>query len=117
VTTLVSDFAAPSRGEVRITDEPKVASIVNVTAYKFYRWRASDLRRVPVYRVELLEGDTPRAIYYLGANSYPPRFPCYSFCSGWWLGTSQEDGSFDSTRYVGLAETQYVYLLNDLDIP
>ena len=117
VTALVPEFGAPDRRERQITDESTVSSVASGTAFRLSRWLSSRRQLVPVYRIEFLDGDTTQATYYLGANSYPPRFPCYAFCSGWWLGTAREDGTFDSTRYVGLTSTQYWPLVTDLGIP
>jgi len=42
-------------------------------------WIAEDTRRIPVYRIDL-HTDAGTWTYWLGTNSNPPRFPCYSLC-------------------------------------
>lgn len=127
--------SAPQVVEVRIVSLPPVsactqiihepstiASIVESNAFATKWWktdghpyREDDL--LPLYRVEFALREGEAATYWLGANSYPGRFPCYSFCSGWWAAPSSADGSIDLGRVKGLAETTYFRLHHDLNIP
>ena len=109
----------PTPGEPQLISDPvTVSSIVGSGAFATWGWVAGSGRElIPQYRLELLGENRVEAIYFLGTNSYPPKFPCYSFCSGWWVGTSQQDGSFDATRYRGLTSVWYFPLVDGLGIP
>lgn len=108
---------APAQGEpYSISD--RVASIVSSYAFSEQGWTPSKGRVLaPLYRLDFLEGAKVVAVYWLGANSHPPEFPCYSLCSGWWVGSSTSAGALDSTRYKGLTSSTYLYLLPDLRVP
>jgi hypothetical protein len=109
----------PSEREISMVRDPtEVSSIVRSGAFVRRPWVAADERElIPLFRVELLHGEQSEAVYFMGINSHPPRFPCYSFCTGWWLGTTTATGEFDTTKYVGLPESVYFPLVDDLRIP
>ena len=119
VTVIRVTVLYPTVGETRHIIEPSVVlSIARSSAFAARAWQAAEGRDlVPMYRLEFLHDDTVAATYYLGTNSNPPRFPCYWFCSGWWLGAAAADGSLDPTRYLGLSENMYLPLTSDLDVP
>jgi hypothetical protein len=95
-----------------------VTAIVNSRAFANASWQAAEGRDlIPQYRIEFLRDGSTEAAYYLGSNSYPPRFPCYSFCSGWWLGSEAPGEVFNQALYLGLPDSVYLPLLRDLDIP
>ena len=101
-----------------VTDPATVKSVAQSWALSDVTWQATEGRElIPQYRIEFLHRDTVEAVYYLGTNSYPPEFPCYSICSGWWLGSEGERHQFDDARYLGLPDSVYLYLLRDLQIP
>jgi hypothetical protein len=91
-----------------------------VSSYAFSEqgWVASQGRSLePMYRLAFVNGTKVVAVYWLGANSYPAEFPCYSLCSGWWVSSSAAGGALDRTRYKGLTSSTYLYLLRDLQVP
>ncbi|HAR42260.1 MAG TPA: hypothetical protein DCS07_06465 [Bdellovibrionales bacterium] len=96
----------------------RVASIVSSYAFSEQGWTPSKGRVLaPLYRLDFIKGPKTVAVYWLGTNSHPPEFPCYSLCSGWWVGSSTAAGALDSTRYKGLTSSTYLYLLRDLERP
>jgi hypothetical protein len=114
----VSKLINVTRESWQITDRTAVSAIAQSPAFSAGIWLPAlgrDL--VPSYRVEFLRDSTVESIYFLGTNSYPPKFPCYWFCSGWWLGAAQPDGSFDPSRYSDIPESRYLRLLRELDFP
>lgn len=108
---------APAEGAPYEIPEP-VASNASAAAFSEYGWSAAEGRDLqPLYRLDLLDGPRTVAVYWLGANSHPPRFPCYRLCSGWWIGGSTATGEFDATRYKGLVSSIYLPLMIDLRLP
>lgn len=100
-----------------ISDHSRVLSIVESGAFSDRGWIAAVNRNlIPGYRLDLLKGETVTAVYFLGTNSYPPEFPCYWFCSGWWLGASTNTGQFDRDRYKPLTESVYLPLVRALEL-
>jgi hypothetical protein len=94
-----------------------VLSIFESGAFSDRGWiRAVNRNLIPGYRIDFLNGETVTAVYFLGTNSYPPEFPCYWFCSGWWLGAPTNTGQFDRDRYKMLAESVYLRLVRDLEL-
>ena len=92
-----------------------VAAIVSSRALSEHGWSAARGRDLaPLYRLDPMDGSRVVAVYWLGANSHPPRFPCYALCSGWWIGGSTEAGTFDATRYSGLTSGASFPLLDGL---
>ena len=79
-------------------------------------WSAAGSRLVPTHRVELLRGDAVVAVFFIGPNSSLDQFPCYSLCSGWWVGVGQGSGDIDRSRYIGLADTQWFRLSRALGL-
>lgn len=105
---------APAEGAPYEVSE-RVSSIASSAAFSEYGWVAARGRDLePLYRLDFLDGMRTVAVYWLGANSHPPEFPCYSFCSGWWIGASTATGTLDPTRYTGLTSGLYLPLVSDL---
>ena len=108
---------APAEGApYEVTEQ--AASIASSAAFsKRGWWEARGRALEPLYRLDFLEGTRVVATYWLGTNSHPPEFPCYSICSGWWVGASTASGTFDPTRYRGLTSATYFPLVSDLEGP
>lgn len=108
---------APAEGAPYEISE-RVASNASAAAFSAHGWSAARDRDLqPLYRLDLLDGKRIVAVYWLGTNSHPPRFPCYRLCSGWWIGGSTAAGEFDATRYKGLVSSIYLPLMIDLRLP
>lgn len=107
---------APSRAVPHDVSD-RVPSIVSSYAFSEQGWTASQGRVLkPQYRLDFLKGSQIVAVYWLGTNSDPPELPCYTLCTGWWVGASTEAGAFDGRRYKGLPDAVYFPLLRDLRI-
>ncbi len=102
-----------------ITDSPEaVSGIVSSWAFAQSGWQPVEGREfLPLYKIEFESAARTRLVYWLGANSHPPRFPCYSFCTGWWVAPSTATGSLDPTRYKGLADAVSFPLFRYLELP
>ena len=107
---------------VPVEDKPydvldEAESIASSWALSEYGWVEARGRTLePIYRLEFVSGTDIVAVYWLGTNAHPPRFPCYAICSGWWIGASTATGELDTTRYKGLTSTHYFHLLGDLRV-
>jgi hypothetical protein len=66
-------------------------------------WRKNDVPLIPTHRFELRGSAGTLATYWVGSFSNPPRFPCYSFCSGYWAAASTPDGGIVSEQIKPLA--------------
>jgi hypothetical protein len=97
-----------------ITDPVQIESALASWAFS-PEWMSEDTFRIPVYRVDLHAGGET-STYWLGTNSNPPRFPCYSLCSGWWIAPSTASGDIHPSLYKGLTSAVYLYLFDALDI-
>jgi hypothetical protein len=107
---------APPSAQI-VSDPAKVRSIARSYAVSANGWVESHGRELlPLYRIDFVAQGELRATYWLGTNSHPPRFPCYSFCSGWWVAPSNATGAIDTSRYKGLPDSVYFYFLADLGI-
>jgi hypothetical protein len=107
----------PAEGSARDVSDQAVP-ILSSAALSPDGWVASEGRALePLYRLDFIDGTKVVAVYWLGANSHPPRFPCYSLCSGWWIGGSTAAGTLDPARYKGLTSSSYFYLLRYLRVP
>lgn len=114
---LVTSLEETARQTV-VSSAESVAAIANSWAFARHGWSASQGRElVPLYRIEFRGSGGARAVYWLGFNSHPPRFPCYSFCTGVWVSPSIPNGDQDLTRYKGLADTVRSQLFRDLKLP
>lgn len=118
VTSVRVTELIPTSHELRtISEHSRVLSIVESGAFSDRGWIAAVNRNlIPRYRLDLLKGETVTAVYFLGTNSYPPEFPCYWFCSGWWLAASTNTGQFDPDRCKLLAEGVYLPLVRALGL-
>ena len=107
----------PSRAEV-VRDAESIAAIARSWAFASSGWWPSEGRElVPHYRIEFRGSSGARAIYWMGYNSDPPRFPCYSLCTGVWVAPSLASGDPDVSRYKGLADTVSFSLFRHLKLP
>jgi len=113
----IQELAGGAEGARSITDPETLRAIADSYAMSAEDWAESRSERVPLYRIDVVARDGARSTYWLGANSHPARFPCYAFCSGWWLAPSDDAGALDATRYKGLPDSVEHYFLRDLDIP
>ena len=114
----VTKLIAATRRPWQVTDRSVVSEVTRSPAFTAGIWHSASRRElIPQYQVEFFHDNTAESIYFLGTNSYPPKFPCYSFCSGWWLGAARPDGSFDPSRYSAIPDTRYIPLLDALDLP
>lgn len=101
-----------------IHDRSRVDSLAQSYAVSSSGWVESGGRELlPQYRIDFIKRSGAQTTYWLGTNSHPPRFPCYSLCSGWWVAPSKAPGAIDPSRYKGLPSSVYFYFLSDLDIP
>lgn len=74
-------------------------------------WENSNRSLVPRYKLTVYESNKREAIYWIGLWSYPPTFPCYSLCSGYWLAASDEGNKIDTSKYKNLASSSHMYRL------
>lgn len=101
----VTALDRPAAPPAMVTEPRAIAAIKSSWAFAQTGWRPAEGRELlPLYRVELHEDAGPPAVYWLGANSHPPRFPCYSACTGFWVSPSLPSGGIDASRYKGLAD-------------
>ncbi len=102
------------KAPISIVDEESVRAVLSSSAFASSGWElVNDKLFEPLYSIEFVQDDGPTIKYWLGTNSYPPRFPCYSFCSGWWVGAMSPQG--ERIR-KGLTSSVYLYLLRDLGL-
>lgn len=67
-------------------------------------WEQNDgMPMVPHYRVQVRQGDGSELSYFLGTFSDPPRAPCFSFCTGFWLAPAGADGNPSPGKFRTLA--------------
>lgn len=106
-------------GEPLSTQNPEtINEVLSSDALNQSGWERNEGRTlIPLYRIEMRADSGLVYVYYLGANSYPPRFPCYSLCSGWWFGASTSDGAFDPTRFKRLADMLFISFPRSLQLP
>lgn len=101
-----------------LTDRAKVQEILSSYAFSKDGWVRPGARRlVPLYRIDLRTDEDVASVYWLGANSHPPEFPCYALCTGWWLAPSRPPGDLDVTRYKLIPESVSLWLLRELEVP
>jgi len=101
----VTALDRPSPAPAIVSDRSAIAVIASSWAFSQHGWSPAEGRELlPLYRIDFEGGAEPPAVYWLGTNSYPPRFPCYSLCSGWWVSPSLPSGELDASRYKGLAD-------------
>jgi hypothetical protein len=114
VTTIDEPAAAPAI----VTDRDAIAAIASSWAFSQPGWTPAEGRELlPLYRIEFHRDAAPPAVYWLGTNAHPPRFPCYSLCSGWWVAPSLASGGLDASRYKGLADGVAFPLFQRLPLP
>ncbi len=100
-----------------LTDRGKLQEILSSYAFSKDGWVRTGARRlVPLYRIDLRTDEGVASVYWLGANSHPPEFPCYALCTGWWLAPSRPSGDLDVTRYKLIPESVSLSLLRDLEV-
>jgi hypothetical protein len=102
----VAAVEQPAAAPAIVSDGRAITAIASSWAFSQPGWSPANGRELlPLYRIEF-EGEGQRhAVYWLGTNAHPPRFPCYSWCSGWWVAPSLPSGELDASRYKGLADT------------
>jgi hypothetical protein len=108
----------PDPGEVAsVVDPGEVRAIAASEAFAAHGWAATGGAPLsPRYRIDLLGDDGARASFWLGTGAQPPRFPCYAFCTGWWIAPAGPTREIDATAYKGLPESVTRPLLEALDI-
>ena len=114
----VTPLAPAAGGVASIIDPGEVRAIAASEAFAAHGWFAT--RGAPLsprYRIDLLGEDGARTSYWVGSGAQPPRFPCYLFCTGWWIAPGGPTKEIDATRYKGLPEAVSGPLLEALDIP
>ena len=114
-TILVEPLDTTTRHPVTIVDQ----AIIERSLYLFagHAWEENDDVLVPTHRIQLFRQDGSTLTYWLGSLSNPPRFPCYSFCSGWWVAAANPDGSLrPSMRHI-LASSVQMFDVGTLLIP
>jgi hypothetical protein len=113
VTALDQPVAAPAI----VSERNAIAAIASSWAFSQHGWSPAEGRELlPRYRIELEGEGMPPAVYWLGTNSYPPRFPCYSWCTGWWVSPSLPSGELDASRYKGLPDAVALPLFRHLPL-
>jgi hypothetical protein len=114
VTALDEPAAAPAIA----ADREAITAIASSWAFSQDGWTPAEGRELlPLYRIDFQGEAGPPAVYWLGANSHPPRFPCYSLCTGWWVAPSLASGKLDASRYKGLADGVAFPLFRHLPMP
>lgn len=66
---------------------------------------------VPLFVIEVSLRDRSKETFWLGRHSNPPRFPCYSLCSGSWVAPSTENGRIDHSRWKGVTSRDWPFLM------
>src|SRR5262245_64283200 len=113
----VTSLAPDSEGPASIIDPELVESVAASPAFAASGWSAnSGAPLAPRFRIDLLGDDGAHASYWVGSGAQPPRFPCYAFCSGWWIAPSGSTREIDSGVYKALDESVSAPLFEALDI-
>lgn len=116
--TITGVNAQPPNERAVVRDRHAIFMIASSSAFSQSGWSPAETRELfPLYRIELQGASGPLAVYWLGTNSHPPRFPCYSLCSGFWVSPSLVSGEIDTSRYKGLADTVAFPLFQHLPLP
>lgn len=117
-SVVVTPLETEGKNPKALTDRARVQEILSSYAFSKDGWVRPGARRlVPLYRIDLRSDEDMAFVYWLGANSHPPQFPCYALCTGWWLAASGPSGDLDVTRYKLLPESVSLSLLRDLQVP
>jgi hypothetical protein len=100
-----------------IQDRERITTIVSSWAVSTEGWRARlAIPIMPIYSIELLGTKGNEATYWIGKNSKPPVFPCYIFCTGWWIATStQLDAGLVKKRLPSSVSAPFIAALLDED--
>jgi len=113
----VTPLAADPDGVASIVDPGEVEEIAASEAFGRHGWVATGgAPLAPRYRIDLLGDDGARASYWVGSGPQPPRFPCYAFCTGWWIAPASATKEIDRGLYKGLPESVSGPLFEALDI-
>jgi hypothetical protein len=100
-----------------VSDRQKIDSLAASWLFAPTGWLPAGRRELlPLYRIALVGSQARASVFWLGANSHPPRFPCYAICSGWWIAPSAPDGGVDASRYKPLTSAMYFPLHRDLEL-
>lgn len=114
----VTALERPNPSSATVTDPRAIDAIRSSWAFSQHGWSPAEGRELlPLYRIEFHEDAAPPAVYWLGANAHPPRFPCYSACTGTWVSPSLPSGGIDTSRYKGLADGVAFPLFRHLPLP
>lgn len=99
---------------VRIISEPKDIDKV-LWLFSEKSWEMNTGHSLsPAYMINLQNKAGESSIYWLGAYAELGLFPCYSFCSGWWLAASNKNGEIDESKYKNLASSHAMFLVASL---
>jgi hypothetical protein len=99
-----------------VTDRRRIDIAAASWAFAKEGWLPAGRRELlPLHRIVLVSQSGPPAVFWLGLNSHPPRFPCFALCSGWWVAPSTPAGEFDASRYKGLTSAVTLPLLHALE--
>ena len=98
--------------QIVVTEEEKIRSALAI--FSTHGWQRPPGDLVPQYRVQLFTAAGAPLTYWIGTFSDPPRFPCYWFCSGYWLAPSDSAGHLDRSTYKSLASSGAMFAVSDL---
>ena len=98
-----------------LTEEKAINSVLNL--FSSDGWDKNDRELVPHYRVRLVTQAGNSFTYWIGTFSDPPRFPCFWFCSGFWLASSTPEGQIDRSIYKTLATSGQMFEVDGLLSP
>lgn len=101
VKIMVEDLHAKDSAAHVITDRETIDDVGGL--FSTSDWQKPDRRLVPSHRIQLFAESGESWTYWLGTFSDPPQFPCYWFCSGFWLAASDRDSQLDRSLYKPLA--------------
>jgi hypothetical protein len=112
VKIIVENLRSGELSQTVVTKQEKIRSALPI--FSTVGWQKSDGELVPQYRVQLFTPAGSRLIYWIGTFSQPPRFPCYWFCSGYWLASSDAAGHLNPSTYKSLASSGATFAVGDL---
>jgi len=113
ITEIVVTPLDPGAGPRLRFTAPRSLDNARVLFESHHWWKSSD-ELVPTHRVELLGDRGESRTYWVGTFSYPPRFPCYWFCTGYWAAALNPDGSVQTGVIKPLASSDDMFRLLDL---
>jgi hypothetical protein len=112
VKIVVEDLDSKDRSAVAITDRGRIAQVEDL--FSTSEWEKADRRLLPSHRVQVFSESGESWTYWVGTFSDPPQFPCYWFCSGFWLAGSDRNAKIDGSTHKVLATSGDMITVNRL---